>query len=94
MKKTISFNLTPNTPENAEKTLSGYYGEAFWVEYHDISANEKRARMGVWNGPEFNFPAIRLTEKPVLIPKLDGNGEPTENYVTGWFRVKNWREDV
>lgn len=85
--ETIQLEVTPYTTET-RRDLS--YGDGYIVQYLDIKTGEKRLMLGIYEGPEFNFPAVRIRDKPMMPESLARLSSC--NRVLGWCRVKDWRE--
>ena len=71
-----------------------YYGDGYAVLYYDVKRKETALRVGIWRGPEFEFPTFKLKRKPVMKPKMNESGGALENYVMGWYRLKDWKEPI
>jgi len=82
MKIKIEYKRPENLPENVEK-LS--YGDGYLVDYYDVRAKETRFGMGIWRGPEFEFPAFTFRDAPVM----DGWKDLEKNRVMGWVLIKD-----
>jgi len=70
------------------------YGDGYAVLYYDVERQKVAVRIGIWRGQEFEFPTMKLKQKPVVEPCLFQNSIPAQNYVLGWYRMKDWEEET
>lgn len=84
----VTFDITRNYE-------SLHYGDGYAVLYFDVERQEASLRAGIWRGPEFDFPTFKTKQPPKMKPKMnDESGVALENYVLGWYRLKDWREPI
>jgi len=82
--KIIELEIMENTPENAKKLE---YGDGYDVLYFDHENGEKRLMIGIWSIDGWHFPARRFRPAPGMVKNDNAN------YIIGWSRVKDWREN-